>query len=264
MALFKRDDADKPGISKNEPKKIRFFLFFELYFRKFWQLMLLNVIYILCCVPIVTIGPATAALTYVLRNFVREVPVFPVADFFDQFKKNFKQGFIVGIIDILVIGILSFSFIFYNNVAAGTIKMSISPMLALALNGLALAALYVYFTMRYYFYTMMVTFDFKVWQILKNGFIFSIVGLGRNFITTFFVVALAVGAYFLFYLSPIIFFFVMILVFFTLTGFIITFNSFPLIKKHLYDPEVEKMEQEKAAKGIVEEEPIFSDERLIK
>ena len=33
--------------------------------------------------PIVTIGPATCGLVYILRNFANEKPVFMVSDFFD-------------------------------------------------------------------------------------------------------------------------------------------------------------------------------------
>lgn len=41
-------------------KKKRFFLFFELYFRKFWKMIELNLLFLVCCIPIVTIGPAIA------------------------------------------------------------------------------------------------------------------------------------------------------------------------------------------------------------
>ena len=63
-------DYSKPGkgVDKNGPQKKRFFHFFELYFRKFWKLITLNMLYVLFCIPIVTIGPATAAMTYILKN----------------------------------------------------------------------------------------------------------------------------------------------------------------------------------------------------
>ena len=90
-----------PGVDKNAPKKKRFFYFFELFGRKFWKLVELNLLYLLCCIPVVTIGPATCGLVYILRNFANEKPVFMVSDFFDAFKSNFKQGFVLGLLDIL-------------------------------------------------------------------------------------------------------------------------------------------------------------------
>ena len=98
-----------PGVDKDGPKKKRFFYFFELYGRKFWKLLELNLPYVLCCIPIVTIGPATCGLVYILRNFANEKPVFMVSDFFDAFKSNFKQGFVLGILDILSTGIVGFA-----------------------------------------------------------------------------------------------------------------------------------------------------------
>ena len=89
-----------PGVDKNGPKKKRFFYFLELFGRKFWKLLELNLLYLLCCIPVVTIGPATCGLVYILRNFANEKPVFMVSDFFDAFKSNFKQGFVLGLLDI--------------------------------------------------------------------------------------------------------------------------------------------------------------------
>lgn len=71
MAFFGLFNYSKPGpgVDKNGPKKKRFFLFFELYFRKFWKMIELNLLFLVCCIPIVTIGPAIAGMTYVLRNY---------------------------------------------------------------------------------------------------------------------------------------------------------------------------------------------------
>lgn len=41
-----------PGIDKNAPKKKGIFLYFEIFFRKFWKLMQLNMIYFLFCLPL--------------------------------------------------------------------------------------------------------------------------------------------------------------------------------------------------------------------
>ena len=80
MAFFGLFNYNKPGpgVDKGETNKNRFFHFFELYFRKFWKLLELNLLFLLCCVPIVTIGPAIAGFTYILRNYADERPTFMV------------------------------------------------------------------------------------------------------------------------------------------------------------------------------------------
>ena len=77
------------GVKKEEPEKKRFFQFFDLFFRKITRLIQLNLLYLLFCIPIITIGPATAAMTKILRYYVEEKPVFLCSEFWAAFKENF-------------------------------------------------------------------------------------------------------------------------------------------------------------------------------
>ncbi|MDD2637225.1 MAG: DUF624 domain-containing protein [Bacteroidales bacterium] len=110
-----------PGVSKDEPRRKGIFLFFELFFRKFWNLVKMNLLFLvfnipaiilsmfalgfifqrtfvpddplvellvrfslssfLVCIPVITVGPAQAGFTYIIRNFVREEPTFLWWDF---------------------------------------------------------------------------------------------------------------------------------------------------------------------------------------
>ena len=101
------------GVRKDEPKKKRFFLFFELYFRKFVKLVELNLLYLLFCIPVITIGPATAAMTKITRCYTLEKPVFLFSDFWDAFKENFKQGLAVGLIQLFFLVCIAVAFVFY-------------------------------------------------------------------------------------------------------------------------------------------------------
>lgn len=86
-----------PGIPKDAPKKKGAALFFEIFGREFWSLLTLNLVYLLACLPIITIGPATVALSRVTVTMVRDKNVYPWRDFWDAFRKNLKQGFLFGI-----------------------------------------------------------------------------------------------------------------------------------------------------------------------
>ena len=161
MALFGMFNYAKPGpgVDKDAPKKKRFFYFFELYFRKFWKWVELNLLFCLCCLPVVTIGPAIAGMTYILRNFAQERPVFMVSDFWDAFKSNFKQGFCIWFLDVLVTGIASVAFAWYF------INSGMSWAMAIPL-GLCILAEILLMFMRFYSYLMVVTVDLPV----KNQF----------------------------------------------------------------------------------------------
>lgn len=57
--------------------------------RKFWSLILLNVCFLICCIPIVTIGAAATAMYSVFLNPRDDGPL---KHFFLALKDNFKQS----------------------------------------------------------------------------------------------------------------------------------------------------------------------------
>lgn len=113
-----------------------------------------------CCIPIVTIGPAIAGMTYVLRNFATEKPVFLVSDFFDAFKSNWKQSFALSVIFGVVSVVSGLSFFWYFANSAGSWLMLI-PL------GLCILLCLVLLFMQFYVYLMAVTVELKLKYIIK-------------------------------------------------------------------------------------------------
>lgn len=70
------------------------------FLNKMADLILLNLIFLLCCIPVVTIGPAITALYAVSLRSVRYGDGYVIQTFFRSFKQNFKQSFVVGMIGI--------------------------------------------------------------------------------------------------------------------------------------------------------------------
>ena len=54
-------------------------------------------------VPIITVGPAQAGLTYLLRCYSYERPTFTWLDFKDKMKENLKQGIAVSFINLFLL-----------------------------------------------------------------------------------------------------------------------------------------------------------------
>ncbi|MEG2597647.1 MAG: DUF624 domain-containing protein [Oscillospiraceae bacterium] len=241
-----------PGVDKGETNKTRFFYFFELYFRKFWKLMGLNLLFLLFCIPIVTIGPAIAGMTYVLRNYANEKPTFMVSDFFDAFKSNWKQSTALFFLDLIGSAIVGFALYWYMKTGDHSWGMML-------LLGGCLFAAFILFFMRLYTYLMAVTVDLKFKDILKNAWIFSIVGLRTNFITFFFTALIAVPLIFL--LPPS--FPVIVLLGFSTIGFISVFNSYPYIIRYMVEPYEQKIREEMGEEADTDAEaegkPIFTD-----
>ena len=161
-----------PGVPKNAPKKKPFIVFFEILGRKFWKLIIANFLFLLFALPVVTIGLAFSGLSYITRNFAREKHAFIASDFVDTVRKNWKQGLVVGIINLLVQVILLFDIYFFYS-STGTF--------AIILLALILAVWLIFSFMKYYIYFQLITFKLNIKQIYKNSLIFAFAGLGRNF-----------------------------------------------------------------------------------
>ena len=67
------------------------------------DLIILNVLFLICCVPVVTIGAAYAALCKVCMDMVYEQEAGMVKGFFLAFRENFKQATIVWVVELIVI-----------------------------------------------------------------------------------------------------------------------------------------------------------------
>lgn len=62
---------------------------------KISQIIWLNILWLLGCLPIITIGASTIALYYVTMKMVRDEEGYVAKDFFRSFKRNFRQGIII-------------------------------------------------------------------------------------------------------------------------------------------------------------------------
>ena len=72
---------------------------------KIGDLICLNVLWLICCIPVITIGASTTALYTVMLRLVRNEEGYIFRGFFKAFKLNFKQSTIIWII-LLLLGIV--------------------------------------------------------------------------------------------------------------------------------------------------------------
>lgn len=260
MSVFSNDfESRGSGIAKNAPRKKGIRLFFEIFFRKFWKLIEVNMLYFVFFIPVflvlaslafikntvlslvcagiflvlfvVCIGPATAGITKIMRNYVLEKHSFIVSDFFKGFRANFKKASLVGFVDCLIILSVYASFIVYPVLAeqAGT-KMMYIPMV------ITLSLAIVVTMMNYYIFLMMIATNLSFMNLVKNSFALAFVALKQNVIT-FIITAVAVAGMFLLYvyMRPL---FLMLIPFVPMAflNFVACFNSYPVIQKFVINP----------------------------
>ena len=229
MGLFYNNNVSGRGVAKNGPKKKPFFRFWELFFNKFGTFFKLNLIYLLFCLPVVTIGPATAALTAMMRNIYLERPQFIWHDFVKYFKKNFKQGLVVGLIDIAAAVIFALLFYQYNNISNPDAATNIMYIISLAV-------LVMFLMMNFYIYPQIAALNLNLVGIFKNSLIMVFVNLPGELIVLAVIIGFA--SLFWFFFIPAVFLAPF------LPGawivFISVFCCYPAIQKHLINPYYEK------------------------
>lgn len=185
-----------------------------------------NILYALSALAIFTFGPVNAGCTYIVKNLVKGEPIFMWQDFKATIRTNWKQSMIFGIFDLITIGVCAFSLqqYWYNYERYFILFYAL------------LIVIFLYACMRFYFYTIMVTFDQSLFKIIKNAAIFSLLAFGRNFVAFFgivFMVMLTISLGSVFVPFAVISIFILL---FSTCAFMGMYAAYPKIKKFMIDP----------------------------
>src|SRR4051812_20934812 len=83
------------------------------------NLFILNIFWIVSCLPIVTIVPATTAMFSVVRQWQLHQDTSVVRNYFRYLKENFKQSFIIGLMWTVISVVLYFNYFYLNQDHSG-------------------------------------------------------------------------------------------------------------------------------------------------
>lgn len=82
---------------------------------KIFDLVILNLIFILSCIPVITVGASLSALYYVSLKMVRGEDPYIWQNFWKAFRQNFKQSTIVWVLYLLIITFIGMDFYIINS-----------------------------------------------------------------------------------------------------------------------------------------------------
>ncbi|HWT73129.1 MAG TPA: DUF624 domain-containing protein [Mobilitalea sp.] len=129
------------------------------------QYIALNIVFLLCCVPIITIGPAIAALYQVTLREIRGEHGYLIRKFFQHFKEMFLQSFFTFLLLLAVVLILLYNIAFWNGLGS-TLSNIIIVLLSLLLLIAACIVIYVF--------PLMARFNNGFIQTIKNAFFIAL------------------------------------------------------------------------------------------
>lgn len=203
-----------------------------------------------------TFGLVNLSSVFVMRNIIKGDPSMVFSDIKYSIKKNWKQGILLGIIDILFMVLIGYDLLlFYFSSSVQLYNFFFGVMLIIAM---------IYTMMRFYMYIMLVTFDLSIYKIFKNSFIFSILGFKRNIIAFIGILLTFVIDYFIFVFAPPLGIALPVILLVAFTNFMGVYAAYPKIKEVMIDPyyvsdDVGAKKHSEITEQDEPEKPIFTD-----
>lgn len=146
--------------------------FFYLLWTYIWKLVWLNVVFLIFCVPVITIPAAISAMDRALIVLVRDGNVLLWEEFRDEFRRDFRASLPLG----LIFGALLFLSYYLLSLALGNLTNMLGPV------AFALGLLVLFFALGRgsYAFLLRAMFDLTTGEILKNANAMAAVRGGRG------------------------------------------------------------------------------------
>ena len=140
------------------------------------DLLLLNILAVICSIPVITIGPSITAMHDIVIRIVRGEEGYTVRPFFDAFKANFKKGMLLSVIIIVAAAVLYFDYL------AALVYIPILRAGIIAIGVIVLAILF-------YAFALLARYENTFKATMKNAVLLAI----ANFPRTLFMVVCSIG-----------------------------------------------------------------------
>lgn len=140
-------------------------------FNKIADLIWLNILTMICCMPIITAGAALTAQHYVVLKMVRNQEGYITRSFFKSFKTNFRQATCIWLI------ILAFILMFAGDIYIFAYSEMEFPRILVIL---VCAAAIILSLVGVYIFPVLARFDNNIKNTVKNSFIIAIISLPRT------------------------------------------------------------------------------------
>ena len=129
------------------------------------DLCILNIICLVCCIPIVTAGASITAMYYVTLKMARNEESYIVRSFFKSFKENFKQATVINLIMIAVGVILYLDLSVAKNMPGSAGQIFHVIFMAFAI---------IYYVLFLYVYPILARFYNTIRNTIKNALFMAI------------------------------------------------------------------------------------------
>lgn len=133
-----------------------------------FDLMILNVLWILSSILLITFGPATKALHYVIWKIQKNEGASPINLYIREFKKNFMADAVSGLVSLVFYAIFFINIYIYRQGLMG------SDLLYTSLYPVMLIFFAIFIIEEIYYFQIRARFEMGVWETRKKVLILAI------------------------------------------------------------------------------------------
>lgn len=137
------------------------------------DLMILNLLMIVCCIPVITVGAAFTGMHYVLIKMVRGEEGYLFKGFFKSFIRNFRQATILWFLMLIVLAVFVGDFMIFSYSELKFPTPLVIAVLAIAVFIIMVAI---------YIFPLLARFDNTVKNTVRNAFFIAVLNLPKTLI----------------------------------------------------------------------------------
>lgn len=136
------------------------------------DLVILNLLWLVCCVPVVTIGASTTAMYHVLRHLQDGGVTSITRDFFQSFKSDFKQATLVYLVLLIPTVAVVMNAWILSGQSSDVVPVYVRAIWMVSVLLLTFVVSFVYPVMAY--------FEDTVWKTLRTAAVLAVARLPRT------------------------------------------------------------------------------------
>lgn len=146
---------------------------FMIFMSHLTDVIVLNAVCLICCIPVVTIGASITAMHYVTLKMVKEEEGYIVKGFFKSFKQNFKQATIIWLCFLAITAVFFLDFRLLKVMNLGTTSIW----------GIIITSIYLFVCLTaMYVFPVLSRFENSVRNTLKNAFFMSVLHIIKTIV----------------------------------------------------------------------------------
>lgn len=163
---------------------------------KIFDVMILGLLWLVFCIPVITIGPASTALYYAMVKVIRRERSYLLKEFFRSFKLNFKQGALLTLIYGVLAAIIYVDLMYMLDLANGG-----SDVGSMMLGAFIVLVVFALFTVVYTF-PILSRFTITIKGLFKWSFYMAIRHIGWTLLFAVMFIGNAVLLFYSFFFMP--------------------------------------------------------------